>query len=138
MKRGGEKTMAKEYKIVNLNKILLVGRLTRDPELRHVPNGSPVTNFGIAVNRRWRDSSGEFKEESCFVTIVCWARLAELCAEHLHKSSMVFVEGRLQSRSWEVEGGDKRVTIEVRADKVQFLDKREKQENQSEESQENN
>lgn len=123
MKRKGEKAMS-DYRMINLNKIFLVGRLTRDPELRHVPNGSAVTNFGIAVNRRFREASGEWREETCFVNIVSWSRLAELCGERLKKSSMVFIEGRLQSRSWEVEGGERRTAIEVCADKIQFLDKR--------------
>lgn len=113
-------------RIVDLNKVFLVGRLTRDPELRYVPNGTPVTNFGIAVNRRFRVKSGEWKEETCFVNIATWSRLAELCGEYLRKSSMVFIEGRLQSRSWEVQGGERRTAIEVRADKVQFLDEIEK------------
>lgn len=112
-----------DYRMVNLNRVFLVGRLTRDPELRYVPNGTPVTNFGIAVNRRFRMQSGEWKEDTCFINIVTWSRLAELCGEYLHKGSLVFIEGRLQSRSWEVEEGQKRTAIEVRADRVQFLDK---------------
>src|SRR3989338_4441150 len=108
----------------SLNKVLLIGNLTRDPELRYVPSGSAVANFSIAVNRAYTTQGGERREDVCFVRIVAWAKLAEICGEYLTKGSGVFVEGRLQSRSWETDEGQKRTTLEVVADNIQFLDKK--------------
>lgn len=107
--------------MANLNKVFLIGNLTRDPELRYVPSGSAVTTFTIATNRVWTSQSGEKKEEVCYVRVVVWAKMAEVCGEYLSKGSPVFVEGRLQSRNWETPQGDKRSTIEVIAERVQFL-----------------
>ena len=98
-----------------------MGNLTRDPELRYVPSGTAVATFSIAVNRVFKAQSGEKKEETSFVRIVVWARRAEVCAEYLKKGSPVFVEGRLRSRSWETQDGQKRNTMEVIASSVQFL-----------------
>ncbi len=106
---------------VSLNKVLLMGNLTRDPELRYLPSGQPVTTFTIAVNRNYVAQSGEKKEEVSFIRVVVWARRAEVCNEYLRKGSPVFVEGRLQSRSWEAQDGSKRSTLEVVAQNVQFL-----------------
>lgn len=105
----------------SFNKVLLMGNLTRDPELRYLPSGQPVTSFTIAVNRNYVAQSGEKKEEVSFIRIVVWARRAEVCNEYLRKGSPVFVEGRLQSRSWEAQDGSKRSTLEVVAQNVQFL-----------------
>ncbi|MCQ9207284.1 MAG: single-stranded DNA-binding protein [Omnitrophica bacterium] len=105
----------------SLNRVFLIGNLTRDPELRYVPSGTAVTTFDIAVNRAYTAQSGEKKEDTSFLRIVVWARLAEVCAEYLTKGSPVFVEGRLRSRSWETQEGQKRNTIEVIAQSVQFL-----------------
>lgn len=105
----------------SFNKVLLMGNLTRDPELRYLPSGQPVTSFTIAVNRNYVAQSGEKKEEVSFIRIVVWARRAEVCNEYLRKGSPVFVEGRLQSRSWEAQDGSKRSTLEVIAQNVQFL-----------------
>ncbi|KPK42515.1 MAG: hypothetical protein AMJ78_02155 [Omnitrophica WOR_2 bacterium SM23_29] len=107
--------------MAKLNKVFLIGNLTRDPELRYVPSGSAVTNFTVATNRTYTLQSGEKKEEVCYVRIVVWGRLAETCGEYLSKGSPVFVEGRLQSRSWETPQGEKRSTLEVIAQNVQFL-----------------
>ena len=104
-----------------LNRVFLMGNLTRDPELRYVPSGTAVASFDIAVNRVYATQSGEKKEETSFVRIVVWSRRAEVCAEYLTKGSPVFVEGRLRSRSWETQDGQKRNTIEVIANNVQFL-----------------
>ena len=109
--------------MASLNKALLIGNLTRDPELRYVPSGSAVTSFTIAMNRVYKLQTGEKKEETSFVRVVVWGRQAELCGEHLSKGSPVCVEGRLQSRSWETPEGQKRSTIEVVAQNVQFLGK---------------
>ncbi len=107
--------------MANLNKVFLIGNLTRDPELRYIPSGTAVATFTVASNRTYNSASGEKKEEVCFVRVVSWARQAELCGEYLTKGSPVFVEGRLQSRSWETPDGQKRSTIEVVAQNVQFL-----------------
>ena len=105
----------------SLNKVFLIGNLTRDPELRYVPSGQAVATFTVAVNRTYNAQSGEKKEEVSFIRVVVWARRAEVCNEYLKKGSPVFVEGRLQSRSWEGQDGSKRSTIEVVANNVQFL-----------------
>ena len=107
--------------MANLNKVFLIGRLARDPELRYIPSGTAVATFTVATNRAYTMASGEKREETCFVRVVTWARQAELCREYLSKGSPVFVEGRLQSRSWEAPDGQKRSTIEVVAQNVQFL-----------------
>lgn len=105
----------------SLNRVFLMGNITRDPELRYVPSGTAVTNFDIAVNRIYLTQSGDKKEETSFVRIVVWGRRAEVCAEYLTKGSPVFVEGRFRSRSWQTQDGQKRSTIEVVANNVQFL-----------------
>lgn len=107
--------------MASYNKVLLLGNLTKDPELRYTPQGAAVANLRLAVNRRYKDKNQEFKEEVCFITAVVWNKQAETCNQYLHKGSSVFVEGRLQSRSWEDNSGAKRNVIEVRAERVQFL-----------------
>jgi len=109
--------------MANLNKVFLIGNLTRDPELRYTPAGVAVSNLGVAVNRRFRDKTGELKEDVCFLTVTVWDKQAEACCQYLRKGSPVFVEGVLQSRSWETNDGQKRSTIDVRAERVQFLGK---------------
>jgi single-strand DNA-binding protein len=107
--------------MASLNKVLLMGNLTKDPELRYTPQGAAVVNLRLAVNRRFRNKNQELKEEVCFITAVVWNKQAETCNQYLHKGSPCFVEGRLQSRSWEDNAGQKRNVIEVRAERVQFL-----------------
>ncbi len=107
--------------MANLNKVFLIGNLTRDPELRYIPSGTAVATFTVASGRAYTLASGEKREETCFVRVVSWARQAELCGEYLTKGSPVFVEGRLQSRSWETPEGQKRSTLEVVAQNIQFL-----------------
>ncbi len=107
--------------MASLNKVLLMGNITRDPELRYIPSGSAVTTFTIAVNRVYKLQSGEKKEETSFVRVVVWGKQAENCKEYLSKGSPIFVEGRLQSRSWDGPDGQKRNTIEVIAANIQFL-----------------
>ncbi|MDD3906263.1 MAG: single-stranded DNA-binding protein [Candidatus Omnitrophica bacterium] len=107
--------------MANLNKVLLIGNLTRDPELRYIPSGSAVATFTVAVNRVYKDQAGEKKEQTSFIRIVVWGRRAEVCGEYLSKGSPVFVEGRLQSRDWQTQDGQKRNTVEVIADNIQFL-----------------
>ena len=107
--------------MADLNRVFLIGRLTRDPELRYTQNGSPVTNFDLAINRAYTDTSGERKEVTDFIRVVTWRRQAETCSQYLNKGSLVFVEGRIGSRSWETQDGQKRHTTEVTAQRVQFL-----------------
>ncbi len=108
--------------MASFNKCLLMGNLTKDPELRYTPGGTAVVNLRMAVSRRYRDRNNqEWKEEVCFVTVVAWDRQAETCNQYLRKGSPLFVEGRLQSRSWEDPNGQKRSVMEVRAERVQFL-----------------
>ncbi|HEX9780056.1 MAG TPA: single-stranded DNA-binding protein [bacterium] len=106
--------------MVSLNRVLLIGNLTKDPELRYTPAGTPVANLRLAVNSTYRDQTGQRKEETCYVTIVVWSKQAEICNQYLKRGRPVFVEGRLIFRSWESEGKT-RSTMEVRADRVQFL-----------------
>jgi single-strand DNA-binding protein len=105
----------------SLNKVILIGNLTRDPELRYTPQGSGVATFGIATNRSWTTEAGEKKDEVEFHNIVVWNRLAEICAEYLTKGKQVYVEGRLSSREWEGQDGQKRRTTEVIANEIIFL-----------------
>ena len=106
--------------MVSLNRVLLIGNLTKDPELRYTPSGTPVANLRLAVNSSFKDQSGARKEETCFITVVVWSKQAEICNQYLKKGRPVFIEGRLIYRSWEVEGKT-RSTMEVRADRVQFM-----------------
>ena len=107
--------------MASLNKVLLIGNLTRDPELRYIPSGSAVTSFTLAMNRVYKLQTGEKKEEVSFVRVVVWGRMAEICNEYLKKGNPVFVEGRLQSRSWDGPDGQKKSALEVIANNVQFL-----------------
>ncbi|RJO64619.1 MAG: single-stranded DNA-binding protein [Candidatus Omnitrophota bacterium] len=107
--------------MASFNKVFLIGNLTKDPELRYTPQGTAVANLRLAVNRRFKTKTQEFKDETCFITVVVWSKQAENCNQYLQKGSPVFIEGRLQSRSWEDNAGQKRNTVEVRAERVQFL-----------------
>ena len=105
-----------------LNRIILIGRLTRDPELRYVPSGQPVASFTLAVDRSFANQQGE--RQTDFIDIVAWRRLAEQVTQHLNKGRLVAVEGRLQIRSYETQDGQKRKAAEVVADAVRFLDRK--------------
>ncbi|MFA5005543.1 MAG: single-stranded DNA-binding protein [Candidatus Omnitrophota bacterium] len=107
--------------MASYNKVLLMGNLTKDPELRYTPQGTAVVNLRMAINRKFRTKDQDLKEEVCFITAVAWNKQAEVCNQYLHKGSSVFVEGRLQSRTWEDNTGAKRSVIEVRAERVQFM-----------------
>jgi len=109
--------------VAGFNKVILVGNLTKNPELRYTPNGTPVTSFGLAVNRRFRQGE-ELKEEVCFVDIVVFGKQAEHCGQYLSKGNGVIIDGRLQQRRWETEDGQKRSKHEVVAQTVTFLPKR--------------
>ncbi len=119
----------------SLNKVMLIGNLTRDPELRYVPSGQAVATFTVAANRTYNSQTGEKKEEVSFIRVVVWARRAEVCNEYLKKGSPVFVEGRLQSRNWEAPDGSKRSTIEVVAQNVQFLSRAPQQQHEPDDAQ---
>lgn len=107
----------------SLNQVTLMGNLTRDPELRQTPNGQNVTSFAIALNRSYKDASGEWQEATDYVDIVCWGPLAERVDQYLSKGRRCLIQGRLQSRSWE-QDGQKRSKVEVLANDVTFLDSR--------------
>jgi single-strand DNA-binding protein len=109
--------------MASLNKVMLIGNLTRDPEVRYTPKGSAVADLAIAVNRSYQTDNGERMEEVTYVDVVVWARLAELAGQYLHKGRSVFVEGRLQMDSWEDKAtGQKRSRLRVVAENLQFLD----------------
>lgn len=104
------------------NRVILIGRLTRDPELKRTGTGLALTKFTLAVDRKFK-SQGSDKKEADFFQVVTWDKLAEHCNEYLKKGLMVAVEGRLQSQTWETQQGEKRTTIDIRADDVRFLEK---------------
>lgn len=119
--------MSRELRLPSLNRIMIAGNLTRDPEIRYTQSGAAVANIGLASSRYYKDPkdpAGEWKEDTCFITVVAWAQLAERVGDTLKKGSPVLVEGRLQSRSWENDEGQKRSVIEIRADAIQNLERR--------------
>jgi single-strand DNA-binding protein len=108
--------------MASFNKVILMGNLTRDPELRYTPSGSAVANFGLAVNRKYKQDD-ELKEDTCFVDIAVFGRQAETCSEYLNKGSLVLIDGRLNYRKWETEDGQTRNKLDVVANNVQFMPK---------------
>ncbi len=108
----------------SLNKVQLIGNLTRDPELRYTPNGTAVCSFGIATNRNWTTDAGEKKDEAEFHNIVAWNKLAELCSQFMVKGSKVYVEGRLATRSWNAQDGAQRTKTEIVISDMILLDGR--------------
>lgn len=106
--------------MASFNKVILMGNLTRDPDLRYTPGGSPVCSFGLAVSRRYRQNE-EWKDEVCFVDITVWGKAAENCNQYLSKGRGVILEGRLRQHSWETEDGQRRSKLDVVANNVQFL-----------------
>jgi len=107
--------------VASLNKVLLMGNLTRDPEVRHTPKGTAVGDLAMAINMTYKAQDGTEKEEVCYVDVVVWGRQAETCRDYLTKGAPVFVEGRLQLDQWEGPEGEKKSRMRVRADRVQFL-----------------
>lgn len=105
---------------MNLNKVFIAGRLTADPDLRTTPSGTNVVSFSVATNRVWRDKSGERREETEFHNVVAWGRQAEVVNQFLKKGSLILVEGRLQTRSWEGKDGQTRKTTEIVAERIQL------------------
>lgn len=112
-----------ELKLPEINRVVLSGRLTRDPEKRYAQDGTPVTNFSLAFHRRYRSREGTWSENTGFVTVMCYQRLAEVVAQYLRAGSPVVVEGRLQMREWTSTRGEKRQSLELRAESVHFLEK---------------
>ncbi len=112
--------------MASFNRVILMGNLTRDPELRFNPNGTPVANFGIAVNRKYRQGE-ELKEEVSFFDIVVFGKQAENCGQYLGKGNSVLVDGRLQQRRWEDKDGQKRNKVEVVAENITFMPKQKPQ-----------
>ena len=107
--------------MASLNKVFLLGNLTRMPELRYTPSGTAVADLRLAVNRNYTTQTGEKRDETCFLTVVVWGKQAESCREYLDKGSPILVEGRLQTRDWETKEGQKRSVTEVVAERVQFM-----------------
>ena len=110
--------------MANYNKVLLMGNLTRDPELRYTPGGSAVCELGLAVNRQWRNQAGEMQEDTTFVDVTVWGKQAETVNQYLSKGRPIFIEGRLQLDTWETQEGQKRSKIKVVAERFQFLGSR--------------
>ena len=114
--------------MAGVNKVILIGRLGRDPEVRYTPSGTAVANFSIATSEEWKDkNTGEKQERTEWHKIVAWRRLGEICGEYLHKGSQVYIEGRLQTKSWEDRDGNTRYTTEVVALNMQMLDSQSKE-----------
>lgn len=107
--------------MANLNKVFLMGNLTRDPELRYTPSGTAVCEFGLAVNRQWTTPDGEKREETCFVDCQMWGRRGEVISEYMRKGRPLFVEGRLQLDQWEGKDGQKRSRMRVVAENFEFI-----------------
>ncbi len=105
----------------SLNQVNLIGNLTRDPELRQTPSGQSVATIGLATNRSWTDNTGNKQEQAEFHNIVVWGKLAEICAQYLQKGQKAFFSGRLQTRDWEGQDGQKRRTTEIIADNMIML-----------------
>ena len=107
--------------MASFNRVMLMGNLTRNPELKYTPSGTAVTDLGLAVNESFKNKAGETVEQTCFVDVVVWGRQAETASEYLTKGSPAFIEGRLQFDQWENQEGEKRSKLRVRAERVQFL-----------------
>jgi single-strand DNA-binding protein len=120
-----------DLRLANINKVLISGRLTRDAEVRYTPAGSPVCTLPVAANRRFKGHDGEWKNDTTYVNVVAWDKLAERSGQMAKKGAAVLVEGRLQSRSFETAEGARRSVIEVRAERIQFLDRQAKETEES-------
>lgn len=114
-----------ELRLPEINRVVLSGRLTRDPDRRYASDGTAITSLPLAFHRRYRTREGKMAEHTGYVTVMCYQRLAEVCAQYLHTGSAVVVEGRLQMREWANTRGEKQHALEVRADSVHFLEKAE-------------
>ena len=115
--------------MADFNRVLLMGRLTRDPDLRYTGSGSAVTDFNLAINRSYTTQDGQARRETTFVDVTVWRRLAEICGETLKKGSPVFVEGRLHLDTWKGPSGEKRNKLRVIAETIKFMDREDGKEN---------
>lgn len=120
-----------DLRMPEINYVTIVGNLTRDPIYRTTTNNTPVVNFSIATNRKYRDSSNVLQEDVCYIGVVAWNRLAESCKDKLKKGYAVLVDGELQSRNWKTEDGHNRSVVEIKARRIQFLNKHLKGNNHS-------
>jgi single-strand DNA-binding protein len=110
---------------MELNKVILIGRLTRDPELSYTAGGSALCKLGLAVNRTWKDrQSGQQQEETCFVDVEAWGAVGEFCSKYFQKGKRIFIEGRLRYHAWDAQDGTKRSKLSVSAERAQFVDPR--------------
>ncbi|MDP3682719.1 MAG: single-stranded DNA-binding protein [Ignavibacteria bacterium] len=112
-----------DLRMPEINYVTIVGNLTKDPIYRTTSNNTPVVNFSIATNRKYRDSSNSLQEDVCYIGVVAWNKLAESCKNKLKKGYAVLVDGELQSRSWKTEDGHNRSVVEIKARRIQFLNK---------------
>lgn len=117
-----------------LNKVMIIGHLGRDPEMRYTPSGRPVTTFTIAVSRSWNTADGERRTETEWFNIVAWGNLAEICKQYLYKGQQVYIDGRLQTRRWEDKEGQKHTSVEVVANEMMMLGDRRDSSSQTQES----
>ena len=108
---------------MNLNKVMIIGNVTRDPEVRATPSGQNVASFSVATNRRWTDQSGEKKEQVEYHNVVAWRKLADIIGQYVKKGSKIYIEGRLQTRSWDDQSGVKKYKTEIVADNMIMLDR---------------
>jgi single-strand DNA-binding protein len=113
-----------DLKMPELNTVMIAGNLTKDPIFRHTTNKTPVVNFSIAANRKYRDANNQWQEEVCYVGIVAWNKLAESCMNRLRKGSAVLIDGELQSHSFKTEDGFSRSVVEIKARRIQFLNRK--------------
>jgi single-strand DNA-binding protein len=111
--------------MASVNKVILIGNLGKDPEIRTTPQGTTLARFSVATSTTWKDASGAKQEKTEWHDIVAWEKLAQICGEYLHKGKMVYVEGSLQTRSWEDQAGQKRYKTEIKASNVVMLSRRE-------------
>jgi single-strand DNA-binding protein len=118
-----------------LNKVMIIGYLGKDPEMRYTPSGSPVTTFNVATDRSWNTSDGERRTETEWFNIVAWGSLAEICNQYLTKGRQVYIDGRLQSRSWNDKDGNQHTSVEVVANEMIMLDHRQSSNDKSDEVQ---
>ena len=117
-----------------LNKVMIIGHLGRDPEMRYTPSGRPVTTYSVATSRSWNTSDGDRRSDTEWFNVVAWGSLAEICKQYLVKGQQVYIEGRLQTRRWEDDDGNKRTTVEIVAKEMIMLgDRKKKQDQDSEE-----
>src|ERR1700731_3788894 len=110
--------------MASVNKVILIGNLGKDPEIRTTPQGTSLARFSLATTTTWKDASGAKQERTAWHDIVAWEKLAQICGEYLHKVKMVYVEGSLQTRSWEDQNGQKRYKTEIKASNVVMLSPR--------------